>query len=135
MTPREMDPAGLLLRKAAEDLDTVLMMVAVDGFAVEIVGFHAQQCCEKAFKAVLAHRGIRYPFTHDLIALVDLLRDSGVVLPDVAEDAPTLTPFAVVYRYEDLDLGDAPATEWIVTVATSIHSWATDAVDPGPPTS
>lgn len=132
MTPREVDPARLLLHKAAEDLNTVRRMVAVDGFPIEIVGFHAQQCCEKAFKAVLARSVVRYPFTHDLIALVDLLRDSGMSLPDLAEEAPTLTPFAVVYRYEDLDLDDAPATDWIVGVATAVHSWAVGVVEPGP---
>ena len=30
------------------------------------IGFHAQQAVEKAIKAVLACRGVVFPFTHDL---------------------------------------------------------------------
>ena len=132
MAPHDADPAAMLLRKSHDDLDALTRMVAAGGFPAEIVGFHAQQCCEKAFKAVLARTRVHYPFTHDLLALVDLLRDAGIEVPLAAEDAPTLTPFAVVYRYEDLDIDDAPAADWIASVATAIHLWAAGEINPSP---
>lgn len=42
-------PAELLLRKAGDDLTVIEKMVDGKGYPVEIIGFHAQQCCEKAF--------------------------------------------------------------------------------------
>ncbi len=56
-------PAELLLRKAGDDLTVVEKMVDGKGYPVEIIGFHAQQCCEKAFKSVLSRGGIRHPYT------------------------------------------------------------------------
>ncbi len=43
-----------------------------------------------------------------------------------------LTPFAVVYRYEDLALDDAPDVEWVHMVASTIQQWAASAVGSGP---
>jgi HEPN domain-containing protein len=34
--------------------------------------FHAQQCVEKYLKARLQEAGIIFPFTHDLVALLNL---------------------------------------------------------------
>lgn len=39
----------------------------------DTVCFHAQQCVEKYLKALLTSRGTRFPRTHDLVVLVELL--------------------------------------------------------------
>lgn len=127
--PREPAAALLLLSKAADDLTVVALMIENGSYPVEIIGFHAQQCCEKALKAVLAKQGVKYPFTHDLLALVDLLNDNGIDAPTVLEQVPTLTPFAVVYRYEDLDLGDEPDLSQLRQLVREVHAWATAVVD------
>lgn len=126
--PRDLDPADLLLSKARDDLSVAAALIKSGDVPTEIVGFHAQQCCEKAMKAVLARRGVRYPFSHDLLALVDLLLDNGIDVPDVIEQVPILTPFAVVYRYEDLDLGDAPDPDDLLHLARRMCSWAADSI-------
>ena len=41
-----------------------------------IVGFHAQQAVEKAFKAVLAMVGAEFPFTHNIALLMQLCEDT-----------------------------------------------------------
>lgn len=128
--PRDPAPARLLLSKAGDDLRTVELMLDHGSYPSEIVGFHAQQCCEKAIKAVLADNGVPYPFTHDLLALVDLIRDHGVAAPEILEQAPMLTPFAVVYRYEDLDLGDEPDLGQLLGIVRAVHVWASHAVAP-----
>lgn len=96
------DLARILLEKARQDEAAVHALLESSDVADEIVAFHAQQAAEKALKAVLAFRGAKYPRTHNLGALLDLLRDAGVDVPEWTEQARTLTPFAVALRYEDL---------------------------------
>jgi HEPN domain-containing protein len=64
-----------------------------------MVGFHCQQAVEKAVKAVLAARGIEFPFTHDIGLLTQLCEDAGTPLPTTLADLDRLTPFAVHMRY------------------------------------
>jgi HEPN domain-containing protein len=39
----------------------------------EVMGFHAQQACEKLIKAVLVMHGVVFERTHDLAALAAIL--------------------------------------------------------------
>ncbi len=58
----------------------------------------AQQCVEKALKALLSSCNTPFPKTHDLTELVALLApDSGIHALDI--DWPTLTEWAVRGRY------------------------------------
>jgi HEPN domain-containing protein len=43
--------------------------------------FHAQQCAEKYFKAVLVQRNISFPKTHDLLMLFSLCEEEGIIVP------------------------------------------------------
>jgi HEPN domain-containing protein len=100
MPPSE--AALLLLRKAAEDealLDEILESPRVTD---AIFGFHAQQSAEKLLKAVLSQGGVRYPLTHRLGQLIDLIRDSGTDFPTEFDPIITLTPFAVEFRYDSI---------------------------------
>ena len=63
------------------------------------VTFHTEQAAEKAFKAVLVHAAVEFPKTHDLQALLLLLRNSGISAGQEIEQAATLTRFAVEARY------------------------------------
>jgi len=47
----------------------------------EQICFHAQQAVEKAFKAVLLHRQIHFPFTHDLEQLLAVFEMEGSPVP------------------------------------------------------
>lgn len=40
--------------------------------------FDAQQAAEKAIKAVLIHLAVRFPYVHDLTALLALVEQSGI---------------------------------------------------------
>lgn len=80
MTQR--DFAEKLLQKADQDLCVLDRLKAETGIAPEIVGFHGQQSAEKMLKAILALRGIKFPFTHQLAELkvadlVDSLECTG----------------------------------------------------------
>lgn len=99
----------ILLAKAAQDELAARRLAAVPGIGDEVVGFHLQQAAEKRLKAALAFHGISYRRTHDLVELMDLLAAEGHALPEALESLQDLTPFAVEYRYENLDqYEDAP---------------------------
>lgn len=65
------------------------------------IGFHYQQAAEKLLKAVLAEQNVDYPRTHNLAALIDLLKGIGYEVPVSEQELISLTPFAVTSRYEE----------------------------------
>ena len=101
------DEARRLLAKAAED-EYVLDRLLGDAAAPDsMVGFHAQQAAEKLLKAALFLAGAVPPRTHNLTELIDLAGDHGLELPEECEALRWLTPYAVLYRYDDLESGEA----------------------------
>jgi len=70
-----------------------------------VFGFHAQQAAELALKAWITLRGVAYPRTHNLGALLNLPRDSGVETAPL-QDLIELNRFAIQYRYESIDPGE-----------------------------
>ena len=131
MPPREY--AALLLRKAAQDEFTVRKLMADPGSPDEIIGFHAQQAVEKILKAVLAAREIRYRWTHDLVELIDLLRDNGVDFPQHLEDVRRLWPFAAELRYDELPVRvEEPFDrDWAAGCIRRAHEWAKPLIEAG----
>jgi HEPN domain-containing protein len=65
-----------------------------------IFGFHAQQTCEKLFKALIAAHDADYPFSHSLKTLLDELETLGEAVPQFGYDFIRLEPFAVAFRYD-----------------------------------
>jgi HEPN domain-containing protein len=90
------------MRRAAQGDFTVEKLLPDTSSPDAVIGFHAQQAIEKMLKAALSVTGVRYHRTHDLVELIDLLRDSGVDIPEEVEDARQLGPFAAEFRYDDL---------------------------------
>ncbi len=94
-----------------------------EGISGESAGFHAQQAVEKALKAVLATRGIDFPFTHNVTLFMQLCEDAGFGLPDGLSDADWLTSYAAALRY-GLGDPDAVASEDALSWATLAVQWA-----------
>ena len=94
------------------------------GAKYEQLCFHAQQAAEKAMKAVLLKRGVDFPFTHNLQALIDLLPE-GLLRPLNLVYAVDLNPYAVTTRYPP---GAEPvsAQEYrrALKIAESVVAWA-----------
>jgi HEPN domain-containing protein len=108
----EHEHARQLLGKACEDLDALKGMLAASGayseaFSDGVFGFHAQQAAEKALKAWMAYKGVKYKHTHDLMSLIDSLDGSGEEVAALGE-LVDLNSFAVQYRYETADEDDEP---------------------------
>jgi HEPN domain-containing protein len=111
---RAIEQAQLLQRKAAQDLAVLRKLIGDPSINTETLGFHAQQAAEKLIKALLALGGHDYPRTHDLGLLLDLLASLDVWIPEALLTVEILTPFATVFRYDDLPLEAAiDRQEWL----------------------
>jgi len=125
MSSASREHATSLLQRARGDSHVAATLAVDEGSPAWSVGFHAQQAVEKAIKAVLASREIHYPFTHDILLLVELLRANRIVaLPD-AEDLALLTPFAAAWRYDDpLQESTEIDSDWMLERVAETISWA-----------
>ena len=77
----------------------------------DAICFHAQQCVEKMMKAVLIHRRVIPPKTHDLLQLDALLKSSFPLWAWPAKDLKFLARAAVAYRYPGDDANRDEAVE------------------------
>jgi HEPN domain-containing protein len=104
----DIDHAHTLLRMAEIDADALVNMMDAHAFPDEVFGFHAQQAVEKGLKAWTAAIGARYPKTHDIEELIDVLKANAQALHQEALPLVELYPFAVQYRYEAIDAEEEP---------------------------
>lgn len=86
--------------------------------------FDCQQAVEKAFKALLVHKKVPFPKTHDISELLTLVQNAGFApTPDVLE-AARLTGYSVESRYPGLE---EPVTEGeykeALSVAERVVNW------------
>ena len=118
--------AELLLRKAAQDEYAIHKLIDDPDAPDEIIGFHAQQAVEKMLKAILALHGIRYRKTHDLVELLDLMRDNSIPFSEHLENVRRLTPYATVFRYDEylLDAGTSLDRNALLHHLKEIRQWA-----------
>jgi HEPN domain-containing protein len=100
---RHQELARAMLAKARRDQTAARTLAADPGVADEVVGFHVQQALEKSLKAILAREGVPFAFTHDLSVLLTAVTDVGLTAPVAQDDIDAYTPFAVAFRYADLD--------------------------------
>ncbi|MEW6380538.1 MAG: HEPN domain-containing protein [bacterium] len=102
----------------------------VEGILWEDLCFDTQQAVEKALKAVLLSRGIRFRFVHDIAELLTILEKHAIHLPDEIRAAAGLTDYAVETRYP----GTAePVTEEefkeALRTAEAVVVWAQSLID------
>lgn len=70
-----------------------------DATCWEELCFQAQQGAEKAIKAVMLHRDVRFSYVHDLGRLLSELEAGGHPVPDEVKGCVTITPYAFQTRY------------------------------------
>ncbi|HLG13578.1 MAG TPA: HEPN domain-containing protein [Blastocatellia bacterium] len=71
---------------------------------IDTVAFHVQQAAEKMLKALLTSRGVGYPLTHDLRALLNLVVKETPEIERFRERLLPLIPYAVEMRYDVIEL-------------------------------
>ncbi len=86
------------LRKARSDVIAIDALINAD--TLDTACFHAQQAAEKYLKAYLAHATTAFPYTHNLVKLIELCaaldRSFVALIPIVTP----LIPYAVELRYD-----------------------------------
>jgi len=96
MSGRE-DPLAMF-QLAQSDAEAVRALSDNPNIADEIIGFHTQQAIEKALKAWLAVLGVDYPYTHNIIVVLNLLEERGQDVQPFRRLA-RYNAFAVQFRY------------------------------------
>jgi len=92
------EEAQRMLRLARSDAEAVRALCDRPAIADEIIGFHTQQAIEKALKAWLASLGVDYPYTHNIIVLLNLLEERHENVERFRHLA-RYNAFAVQFRY------------------------------------
>jgi HEPN domain-containing protein len=129
--PGGQDMPGVLLGLARDDEFAAKSLLPV-GATDAIVGFHAQQAVEKCLKAVLAHNGIEFPYTHDLDGLTELCRSNDIDVPAQLADIDQLSPYGVQLRYGASRPG-ALDRDQALRWASDAIAWAQSVIDPPRP--
>ena len=111
------------LRRARSDLALASLPLPADVLYNDLC-FHAQQAVEKSIKAVLIHHGIELRRMHDIGQLIALLPGNAPP-PPAAEDAASLTSYAVMVRYPG-DYEDVTKEDYLeaAQVAQSVYTRA-----------
>lgn len=100
---------------------------------LEDLCFDAQQCAEKAIKAVFVYRGTPFPLIHDLDELLRRLEASGLKIPKYVRDADELSRFAVQTRYPGMaDPVTKREYRRAIRIAEAVLRWAERLVEPRP---
>ena len=115
---------GEWLTRAEHDLRVAEFLLTMPDPPPESIGFHAQQCAEKALKAYLTLRRGRFERRHDLNYLIDLCTPLDSAFDQLRSEADELTPYAVEYRYpEALPLRSLDAARSTVETANRIYAF------------
>lgn len=98
-----LDPSSLgtpleWLNRAKSNL-AIARQPKTDEIYWEDLCFETQQAAEKALKAVMLSRGIKFRFVHDLAELLTVLERNSVLLTEDVKEAAILTDYSVESRY------------------------------------
>jgi HEPN domain-containing protein len=121
------DEAWRSLRLADHDIVAFDILKQEPEAHVSIVNFHAQQAVEKSLKAVLYSRQIEFDRTHDLVKLARLLGEHEMALPVSDDQLRLLNPFAVTFRYDDMEI-DVIVQEDVDSLVADVREWAEEQV-------
>lgn len=94
----------ILFKKAKVDLHTAkILLISFDNgdieLELEVIFFHLQQCAEKLMKTILDFNNIKFPHTHDLKNLINLLNKNKINTILEIKSLELLTEYAVEGRY------------------------------------
>jgi HEPN domain-containing protein len=117
------DEALRSLRLADRDIKAFEILKAEPEAPISVVCFHAQQAVEKSLKAVLFSRQIEFERTHDLVQLAHLLHGQEIGLPAADDQLRQLNPFAVTFRYDDMDI-ESVTREDAAKLVADVRRWA-----------
>lgn len=119
--------AKVLASKASSNANAARLMKDVPSHQIgdEVFGNNVQQATEKWLKAMIAWKGHKYPFTHDIGELLEAAEKAGLIKPaDVNADlAETLTDYAEKARYESVRRGPPMDRDALCALLDAVASW------------
>lgn len=122
---RPPDTPQAWLVRAHSDLALARVALTAPDVLLEDACYHTQQCAEKALKALLVRLQIDFPYTHVLETLLDLLRQTGLDVPPLVDEAVELTQYAVQARYPGVwEPVTRTEAEFAIRVAAWVLDWA-----------
>jgi HEPN domain-containing protein len=123
MNEAKTDDPNVWVKEADDDLRAAKTLLRKDVFLLRAVCFHAQQCGEKYFKALLLHKQVDFPKIHDLNVLNILCERAGILTGFDKDMLDTLSEHAVRTRYPGLPPTEDDARESIA-IAKTIRKFA-----------
>ena len=122
-----LEEAWRSLRLADRDIQAFDVLKVSPEVHISMACFHAQQAVEKSLKAVLFSRRIEFERIHDLVKLAQLLSTCGLVLPVPEDQLRRLNPFAVTFRYDDLEVEPISRLD-TASIVADVRRWAEEQV-------
>lgn len=96
--------------------------------------FQAQQAAEKAIKAVMLHKNVRFPYVHDLAQLLAELERDGLPVPESVKACVSITPYAFQTRYPgDYEPVTEPDYRKAIEKTGTVLEWAAGLIEDGEP--
>jgi len=112
------------LRRVRSNLEMAKIGRVSEDILYDDLCFDCQQAVEKSLKGLLIHLGVDFPFTHSISALVSLIKESGVAVPDFVNDSARLTIYAVDTRYPpEQESVDEDEYKRALSLAEQVYDW------------
>lgn len=111
------------IAKAESDFDMAQRALRGKVKRADAAAFHAQQCAEKYFKALLIAHRVEFPKTHDLVVLNYLCVQKAILTAFEESQLEFLSSFSVRARYP----GEEPTLEearQAVEIAKTVRKFA-----------
>ena len=109
------------LRHADEDLRLARHAFKLkSAVPYKLIGYHAQQCAEKALKAYLVFKKIDFPYTHNISLLLEMIPLPADWSKDL-RDAAILSAYAITARYPGKDKVTKAEAVRAVSLADSVR--------------
>lgn len=93
-----MDDFNEWISYAKKDLEAAMFLTNMHPQPLEIICYHCQQSAEKSVKALIIKNGIQIKKTHDLLLLLQDLKNKIDINP-IKIDCAELTNYSVITRY------------------------------------
>ncbi|MBU0600691.1 HEPN domain-containing protein [bacterium] len=113
------------LKRAKSHLARARMGKTSEEVLYEDLCFDCQQAVEKTIKALLISRNKKFPWTHSIAKLLELVLEEGIEIPDKVKMAIDLTDYAVRTRYPgEIEPVDEEEYEEALILAEDVYNWA-----------
>lgn len=109
------------VQKAEGDITAARALLDTGHAVHDSIAFHAQQAAEKYIKAMLQEQDIRFPYTHDVALLADLIQPPLDSLKAMDQELIAVSRLAVQVRYPGFTASAEDARR-ALSIAESIRS-------------